>query len=179
VVVEGYVTDVVAGQRVYKVDVAGKQVVCRDLAVDSGLHPMGPLKIHAYQVGTRVLVAFSLEGRYGFIIGAAPYLVGSNEMNLLSPIAPFTGADAGDDLVHYYPLQMAHAGGVYDYNSGRPYDAIPGSDAGAINEFGVGYGISRMYSWLKATDMRGIWSFYWHMLLRMAAYNYEFLHAGG
>lgn len=178
-IVEGYITDVVAGQRVYKVDIAGAQLSCRDISVDAGMHPLGPIKLHIYQIGTKVLVLRSPNNRYGFIIGATSFLVGSNKMNLVVPIAPFTGADAANDVAHYYPIQMAHAGGVHDYNSGRPYDAIPGSDAGVINELGVGYGVSRYFSWLRSSDFSGLWCFYLDMLVRMCAYNWEFLHSGG
>ena len=178
-IVEGYIFDVLAGQRVYKVGVAGQVLTCRDLAIDAGMHPFGPLKIHTYQLGSQVLVLRIHGSRYSYIIGAIPMLVGSNKMNLTTPIAPFTGADAGNDLAHYYPLQMAFAGGVHDFNSGRPYDAIPGSDAGIINELGVGYGVSRLFAWLRSSDFSGIWCHYLDMLVRICAYNYELRHSGG
>ena len=114
----------------------------------------------------------------GIIIGSIPGIVDSSADRIMDWVTPFTGADAMNNLPHSGPAQV-YGKQYLDFNLNRPMDAVPGSDEGLINEMGVGYGLSRFFSWMRASDVAGIWCFYLDNLTRIAAYNYEFWHAGG
>lgn len=191
----GTVIDVLSGARFYLValdDFNVPSIPCRDIT-GQGNGPYGPRPLGVYAPGTSVLVTvftqeledaesgditYVVPESHGYIMGAAASSAGDNNLRSCDWIAPFTGADALNDEVHRHIISVDDAS-FQDFNQGQPCDAVAGSDQGYITDVGCGYGTSRFFSWLRASDMSGIWCFYFDNLTRIAAYNYEFWHAGG
>jgi len=189
----GQVVDVLAGPRWYNVRLGAEAPIsCIAGASIGSYNPLGPSNFAVYEPGTFVLVYIPLRTTYdqtggaknykleppGYILCGVTDVVGSNARRVCDWIAPFTGADSVNDIVHHYPA-VTFANQYKDWNVNQPMDSVPGSDAGLINELGVGYGMSRFFAWMRASDIAGLWFFYLDNLTRLAAYNYEFWHSGG
>ena len=189
----GRVIESISGARWYNVRLgADVAMQCADISSSGVQSPLGPSKIGVYPVGSYVIVYVPTSGTrnitdemmtytptpLGYIVGSMPTTLGDNTFRVCDWVAPFTGADAVSDMVHHYPA-MTFPTQYRDFNMGNPLDAIPGSDEGMMNEMGVGYGISRFFSWLRASDTAGVWCMYLDNLTRIAAYNYEFWTSGG
>ena len=188
----GKIVDCLSGPRWYYVRIGREaQIQC---AAGSGMGsqaPMGPSRFGVYAPGTTVLVAIPVDSVHdgasgemtstlssrGYIICSIPEIVDNNKTRVCDWIAPFVGTNATEDLVHSYPAEV-YKNAYSDFNLDQPLDAVPESDEGLINEFGVGFGLSRFFSWIRASDMAGMWCFYADKLTRIAAYNYEFWTAG-
>lgn len=182
-IIRGLVVDVISGPRWYSVRIGtNPPIPCAAGVSDSAHQPVGPKPIGMYAVGTWVLVAVpTASGSLyppGYILCSIPPIV-SRRMNIpADTIAPINGADAMNDPTHAF-LPQEESINYHDFNAGVPLDAIPGSDQGVINELGVGHGISRFFSWMRASELAGVWCFYLDNLVRIAAHNYEFWSAGG
>ena len=175
----GVIVDVIGITGVYKVELpSGAAALAMDIRTTGAFTSMSPTPLGMYPPGSRVLVA-SIPGDYAIIIGVLPFQIGQLDLNLPEVIGNFTGAHHLSEITHYYYAQLKNAGGLIDYKSGRPFEIIPGSDDGLVNELGLGYGISRLVSWLKASEVCGVWAFYLDNLLRLGAFNFEMWHAGG
>lgn len=189
----GTVMDIVAPVRWYNVRIGADTIPCIDASSSGTPEFLGPMRIGMYAPKTRVLVAVPVAGSPdiidnrlrpafrppGYIICSLGRQVGDSKYRVSDWVAPFTGADTFNARAHTHALR-AYPDGWRDYNiAGHPVDSLPESDEGLINELGVGYGISRFFAWLRASDVAGIWTFYLDNLLRIAAYNYEFWHSGG
>jgi hypothetical protein len=190
----GYIVDVLAGPRWYLVRNSlepNTGLPCKDIS-GSGIGAVGPRKIEVYAPGTAVLyveMCSVVEDVFGdglgthvpispgYIIGAAPSTLEQNALRVCDWITPFDGSDSLNDAVERNLLE--EDGAYENWSEGRPVDANAGSDAGVIHDFGLGYGVSRYFTWLRASDISGLWCFYLDNLTRLAAYNYEFWHAGG
>jgi hypothetical protein len=190
----GTVMDVLSGPRWYNVRVNDLNVPalpCRDTS-SIGTGPFGPRKFKLYSPGEQVLVfvpctrefdeskgvPYYVDADWGYILSSVDTAVGDNRYRSCDWIAPFTGADGMSDEAHRYLIEQDDKA-FEDYNENQPVDAVPGSDQGVINDLGNGYGLSRFFSWIRASDIAGIWFFYFDNLTRLAAYNYEFWHSGG
>lgn len=190
----GVVVDVQATVRQYLVRIDSynlPQLACKDIS-DIGTGPHGPRKIGMYPPGTPVLVSVQLgpigdqpsgTGQLvpkapGYIMGAVPSETASNRRRVCDSVIPLSTANAVNDEAHTYVHQVFPKS-LQDWNEGVPIDVVPGSDEGIINDLGTGYGTSRFFSWMRASESAGIWFFYFDNLTRLAAYNYEFWNAGG
>ena len=185
---EGTIVEVLSGARWYLVRTGIGDIECA--AVSDGVtRVMGPKTIGIYSLGDPVLIAVltapnrddtPIMREPGYILGSIPLDVatGQRKYRACDSIYQAAGGDAMNDTVHKhladnFPKQFR------DFNVSQPLDAIPGSDYGHINEMGVGYGISRLMAWIRASDVSGLYMFYQDNLTRLAAYNYEFWHSGG
>jgi hypothetical protein len=183
-VVVGKVIDVLAGPRWYKIRIgADMEMPAYDGCSYGSFAPFSPVKIGLHSPGTYVLLAIrvSESSKYlppAFIIASIPTFVDNNSLRWNDWITQFNGTDAVNMLTHTAATsQFSKA--FRDYNNYQPLDAIPGSDEGLMNELGVAYGISRFYTWMRASELAGIWFFYLDNLVRLSSYNYEQWLAGG
>lgn len=174
----GIVVDVVAVTRCYRVQLSPKTITAVDASA-VGSHPLGPRSFGGYQAGSPVIVLWTPSMAHGYILGAAPSLVGALKQKIIDHVVPFAGGDAYNDPAHRYPLLLQNSGGLGDFSGSQPPDAVTGSDRGVINELGLGYGLSRTFAWLRASELCGVWAFWIDQLLRIAAYNFEMWTAGG
>lgn len=188
----GTVIETIAGARWYNVRLGGEVAIpCAAVSSFGDSNPSGPSPIGVYAPGTLVIVYLPAETTPshdgsrqrmfmppGYILGSIPTQTGNTDRRVMDWIAPFSGADSANDKVHSH-MMLNYSEQISDYNSGVPFDAMTGSDAGLINELGVGSGLSRFFAWMRASDTAGLWCFYLDNLTRLAAYNYEFWHAGG
>ena len=173
---EGMVLDTLPLVRGYLVSIAPTVVTCVDISQVGGFSTMGPREIGAYPVGTTVLVYVHPSSTVGYIVGSIPGAIGSTFVNRPDHIAAFTGSDALNDLPSRDPTER---GTFPDVSAGRVIDAIPGSDQGVTNELGLGFGVSRLFAWLRASEAAGLTFFHQDDLARFAAYNLEMWHSGG
>ena len=183
-IARGTVVDVVAGARWYNVQIGGSaNLPCSAVFSSSTSHTVGTKQLSVYAPGTSVLVAFTVTASGvaippGFIIGCCTAPVGSADYRMIDNLGMINGADSkNDDAAEYIPTKQPAA--MRDFNIGQPIDSVAGSDVGYMSEFGVGAGVSRFFSWMSASELSGLWCFYLDNLTRLAAYNYEFWHAGG
>lgn len=174
----GFVCDIATGARCYSVDVDGRKITCADANGSTGFHMFGLRRIGFFQLGSSVVVMCAKHSDTGIILGGLPGQVGAVSMNIVDHVHGFTGSSAYNDVTEYYPTKMVDSGGVVDYCSNRPVDATPGSDGGEMNELGVGYGVSRLYAWIRASELAGLTCFHTDNFVRLAAYNFEMWTAG-
>ena len=181
----GTVIDMVLGLRWYNVRIGNNtDVQCSAVYHGNTDQVIGAKQIGMYAAGTHVLVMLLIDPIThvpvppGYILGSVMMPAGSTIYRILDSIGLATGADCFNDITHSHTADK-QPDAMRDFNNGVPLDAIPGSDYGRINELGVGSGISRFYSWMRASELSGLWCFYLDNLTRLAAYNYEFWHAGG
>ena len=137
----GQVVEVLAGARWYNVRIGAEMPIPCAAGSSVGSHSaLGPSKLGLYAPGTFVLISVNVDstrdetsGRItstlsppGYIICSVPGPVGTNKLRVCDWIAPFTGADAANDLVHSYApevYQNQHS----DYNINLPFDCFPSS----------------------------------------------------
>ena len=189
--VPGKIIDVQAGPKAYTVRLNHEATVqCSAMDSTGSTQTLSAKQLTVYPVDTDVIVAIpvsyacSKDGGYtytlcppGYIVGSLASPMGSSSLRICDWVGLPTGADAMNDpcqqLISNDPRQFR------DYNMGLPLDAIAGSDSGTINEFGVGSGVSRWFSWIRASDIAGLWCFYFDNLVRLSSYNFEQWTAGG
>lgn len=182
----GTVVDVIPSARCYIVRISSDSSInCSALSPAGTQQLLGPTSIDVYPPDTQVIVLQSTDVQgggivkdEGIIIGAYSPPIGTSAYRVLDWVVPFSGADALNDTTQSYMIQN-FADQLQDYNVSQPLDAISGSDHGLMNELGVGHGVSRFFSWLRASEAAGLWCFYLDNLVRLSSYNFEHWHAGG
>jgi hypothetical protein len=187
-IVEGTIIEIASGLRFYLVRTYLGSVRCSAVS-EGSVRLAAPKNFGIYSVGDVVLVVVRTVNNSGnrpvlkepgYILGTipTPVLTGKRRYRPCDSIYQMPGMDGINDGVHRYLLE-GHSKELFDFNMAQPVDAIPGSDLGKINELGLGFGLSRMMAWMRASDVAGVWFFYQDHLMRQAAYNYEFWTSGG
>lgn len=142
----------------------------------AGNSVIGPRQIgKAYPVHTRV-VCYRPPGimAYCFVLGSVPDMIKDPEFNRVPDwLVPGSRSGVGFDRVHSGALERKNGiSGRINFSSGSPVDELPG-DTGYINDLGIGYGINRMFAWLRASHFCGVETHWLDNLLRLTGYNLE------
>jgi len=178
----GQITDVLPALNAYNVSVPHVALPIQCMALGAS-NPGGAREFKMYPAGTTVLCFSQVRDGgtpIGVVLGALPAPVSADNNSKVicdsiaptTPVTPFTD-DIGNHSVELSP--ESHA----DFNIGLPIDAIPGHDAGVMQDLGGGYGAGYMEAWIRASDIAGLWCYYQDNLVRLAAYNFDFWNAGG
>ena len=139
----------------------------------------GPRKIGAaYPPHTQVVCYRPVGAPYCFILGAIPNWITSAKFNKVpSWVVMASQSGFGFDPIHSERIKRLQGNqGDINFSAGRPCDELPG-DYGHVNEFGAGYGIGRMMTWLRASHFCGVEAHWIDNLLRLTGYNLEQLTA--
>ena len=180
-IVSGTINDVLPGANAYLVSVPGSSEAVACIALSTAVNPFGARQIGMYQPGTPVLCMTWIgdnNARMGVIIGALPYRIPNRRWAVSDWIAPFAGQHALLDAANTHML-LTQEGVTQNHSFGQPLDGIPGHDQGVMQDLGLGYGVGFMEAWIRASDIAGLWCYYQDNLVRLAAYNFDFWHAGG
>ena len=151
-------------------------VAC-EMSTEAHMGFMGPRRVGMYPPNTQVLIFVSSLYSWSFILGAVPVRQHTAERNQGDWVTGL-GQHIGEDSVNKL-LGSTKNSGMINFNMGNPASMAPGADVGMLNELGVGYGMSRFFSWLRASDVAGIWCMYLDNLVRIHSHNFEHWHAGG
>lgn len=187
VIVRAVIDDVIPGTGAYVINYSnavGSKMQAVALAPPTGINPFGTRTTGLYLPGTHVLCAVffggtgDTSGSEALILGAIPPRVLNPELALSDWQFGATSTHAFSDLADTYRLAR-HGDSLHNYAYGAPLDAIPGHDAGVMQELGIGYGVGYLEAWIRASEMAGISFHYQDTLTRLAAYNFDFWHAGG
>lgn len=180
----GVVNSVLSIGRCYIVDFVElpsngvKRGVCAELNSVAHGGFFGPKNIGLYPPGTKVAILMTpTRANWGYILGAIPEPITSGDRNTGDWISGLA-RHVLDDVTNTVFTRIPNSG-LVSFNAGSPVTAVAGSDAGTINEMGVGFGISRFFSWLRASDCAGLWCMYLDNLVRLHSHNFEHWHAGG
>lgn len=169
----GCVEDVFAGHNVYHVRVGGTTRRCVAVPQSSLIPGWSAHELAYYPPTSLVLVALIPTEPVGYILGSVPTL--SDHPVFDTPptlVGHAHGVDTENSLVHT-AARTALTGGVHQYGSGRSREAVPGMDQGVLNDLGVGYGITKLAAWLRASDMAGVEAFAEDSLLRLRGMGLE------
>jgi len=171
-------------------DKIGEPVMC-ELPSSYGTNQYGPKDISLFAAGTKVV--FGVVGDDTPPVGVILTAICSEDdaEMITNSVAPPCNADSAgctgpltsgtlciDSAAYRHPPSKSSiAPQLWNYKN-NVQDAVAGSDAGALNELGVGYGLSRAYAWMRASYLAGITMFYMDNLVRLEAHNFEHWSAG-
>ena len=173
----GMIIDVLGGENVYLIQIDSAHMWAIDLSSESSFSRLAPTKLGLHALGSYVFCTYSSElPQYAIILGSVPFFPDYRTALFQDSTKPFDGTHRANDPIWFYLTQK---NSVTNYNSCRPLDTIPGSDLGFNNELGVGVGMSRLFSWLRASECAGIWCFQQDNLVRIHSHNLDHWHAGG
>jgi hypothetical protein len=174
--VSGIIVDVIPHLGCYEVMTAGRRRMASLISHTTGISPtLGIHSLATIPVGTPVLLAV-LPGdaqTFAVILGALP-----GRVMHIEGIAPgaIGHAPVGQrhDAINSLLLQdkTKTAWGCYNFSGGRPWDVLAG-DWGYITPLGGGIEISQSMSFLRASEICGIWAFYLDNLLRIHGHRLE------
>ena len=136
----------------------------------------GPRKVGSiYPPHTQVL-CFQPPGiPYCYIIGAVPQWILDPHYNLVPDwLVSASQSGIGNDRVHNHGPVSRDNGitGDINFSAGSPCDELPG-DYGYLNELGVGFGLGKLVSWLRASHFCGVEAHWIDNLLRLIGHNFE------
>lgn len=157
----GRIVDAFPAVRMYAVEVLGKICLCGPATPGFRMFPSG----------TSVIVAHPQGDLRAYVIASITSVLGSLDVEAGNLIVPGKGVDVFQSAAHRFHLEQTDASGMDNFNVFQPLDICPGSDFGEIAETGVGYGGSRFFSFLRASDVCGVWAFNIDNLLRTAGFN--------
>lgn len=180
-IVIGVINDVLPAAYSYTVDVPHVAVPVQCAGLSSATNSLGARSFSLFEPGTTVLCYIWADpGRYptGVVLGALPLKGHVPQIVISDWIAPFTDTHALSDEIGRH-IALTHSKGIYPHTTGTPLDVIPGHDVGVMQDLGLGYGVGYLETWLRASDVSGIWCYHQDNLTRLAAYNFDFWHAGG
>ncbi len=181
-IVTGYVLDVIPHLSCYEVVTAGRRRMATLLQGSTGISPSsGTHSLATISPGTPVLLAvFPDETQmFALILGSVP-----GESTHIEGLA--AGAIGHGPVGHKHDAintlmfqdNTKEAWGCLNFSGGKPWDTLAG-DWGYLTALGGGISISRAMSFLRASDICGIWAFYFDNLVRIHGHRYEFFTAGG
>jgi hypothetical protein len=133
--------------------------------------PMGFREHFAYLVGTTVLCA-RLSSKMAIILCSVPPIVDSELTSISDSLLLGAAVGVKDDQVHRYITTLRNAGGIRNFNNGRPTDVMPG-EHGWSNNLGLGIFLGQTVAAIRASDTTGAWFFYERNLARIMGYNLE------
>ncbi len=134
-----------------------------------------PLGSHAldavYPAGSSVLCCRS--GKGVLILGICPEPVyRQSHSGFPDFLVPAAGGGLVEDRLHQIRIRKSGSSGIGLAPMGRNADHLPG-DSGAINEYGVGYGVNRLFSWLRASHTCFVRAWAPDNLLHLFGYNFR------
>lgn len=157
----GRVIDVFPVVRMYAVEVAGVVTLCA--AATPGFKTAAS--------GSNVIVVKPTGDMRGYVIADIGSVLGDMDVAVGNQVVPFKGVDLFQNASHLFHLSQKNAAGLDNFNVHSPLDVCQGSDVGEMLETGVGYGAARFHSFLRASDVCGVWAFFFDNLLRTSGFN--------
>jgi len=170
IIFEGMITDVTAFWNVYEIssDFSMSMLGTDIMYASSGLQGTRPHM--QYLPGTVVLCYKPENSATCYILGVLPRLTESATTNFPEWIQPFSAIGLQDDQPHKSNMDLV--GVKYNFNEGRPYDAMPG-DYGLSNPLGMMFNMGLSSITLRAGMTAGLWMFQLNQEVRLAAHNYR------
>ena len=173
----GRIIDNVSANHLYVVYFDRSIMYGVDIAASCSFSRHGSKPIGMYAVGSFVLCAYSPSmSDTVYIIGGMPCRPEGYECLVQNQTKPWDNTHLANDKIWNEQANVCHS---VCYNASRPVDVIPGVDAGYDNELGVGFGMSKLFSWIRASETAGAWFFHLDNLVRIHSYNFDHWTAGG
>ena len=145
---------------------------------ETGFGAMGVRDTTMLQPGINVWVIVSPTLLTGFILGPIPPRM--SDSNLIFSDWIVQGAGCGFRKERYYndlpPLLSKST--LSNFNGGRPLDATAYGEWGRMAETGLAFHLDAFMAFMRASEMCGIWAFYWDELLRVAGRNLDIRSTG-
>jgi len=162
--------DVIAYGNSYIVKGAGTSRMLATVLMDTSGLPIGARDATMLTPGAKVLCYMS-DDYYPTIMGVLPSPVGSPLVGAPDSITAAAKVGLYGDPAHENII-TSDQNCFINFADGRPVDNVPG-DWGKFNELGMGVFLGKFMSFMRASDICKLETFYLDNLLRLFAYNYQ------
>jgi hypothetical protein len=175
----GYVVDYVAYAHCYRVFLDNNHPIipCTPLLQGSAV-PWGARPLLSLPPGCPVQVIVHPQRLHGYIVGVEPRVRATAADSRSDWISQSGRCGVRVDGAHRQVFECTGKGGVINWSSDRPMDALAG-EAGWIAETGLRIALDPFFVQLAVNEICGIFGFYHDELLRIAAYNLHHFTCGG
>lgn len=160
----------------YKVQPDGPTaaIPCCALAETSaGLLPIGPRPVSCLPAGSFVVVWLPPGQLWGIIMGSYTPPAAGPGGGLPDWVLQGSQAGIRREKAYTEPFTLLFKeGGVKDFSAAAPLDSTT-LEWGRMTATGVGLGLDEWMTWLRASELAGLWFHYFDHHARLAAWNFD------